>query len=257
MSDSPIELIQLLEELAANAWPAAVVQVINGWRLRYNWGVTRRANSVWPNESGPQSPLTEKLALAEDFYIRRGLPVRFQICPAAQPANLDDLLTQRGYTSDALTCVQTASLESVLARIQATSIYPVAINETFDDEWADAYGQAEQVTPAAAEARRNILQRIGPRCGFALARANGQPVGLGLGVVERGWIGLFSLVTVPEFRRRGVGTVVLHALARWGQSHQANRIYLQVMADNASALALYAHLGFETLYYYHYRELRP
>jgi ribosomal protein S18 acetylase RimI-like enzyme len=44
-------------------------------------------------------------------------------------------------------------------------------------------------------------------------------------------------------------------LAQWGQIYQARQLYLQVMADNAPALALYERLGFETLYHYHYREL--
>ena len=44
--------ISLTEELAANALPPAVVQVVDGWRLRYNFGVTRRANSVLASEHG-------------------------------------------------------------------------------------------------------------------------------------------------------------------------------------------------------------
>jgi hypothetical protein len=38
--------ITQIEALAANAIPAAIVQELDGWRLRFNYGVTRRANSV-------------------------------------------------------------------------------------------------------------------------------------------------------------------------------------------------------------------
>jgi ribosomal protein S18 acetylase RimI-like enzyme len=36
--------------------------------------------------------------------------------------------------------------------------------------------------------------------------------------------------------------------------YDARRAYLQVMDQNAAAQALYARVGFETLYHYHYRE---
>src|SRR5438309_5854038 len=85
----PVSLIRAVEERAANAWPAEVVQELDGWRLRYAEGVTRRANSVWPNRAGDRHSLEERLSLAEEFYHRRNQPTRFHICPAAQPSNLD------------------------------------------------------------------------------------------------------------------------------------------------------------------------
>jgi len=250
-----LKLIRYLEELAANAWPAEVIQVVDGWRLRFNRNVTRRANSVWPNGVGDDHSLEEKLALVEDFYARWDCPARYQICPAAQPTNLDEILAKRGYTSDARTAVQIAPLETVLARAEANPAFTVTISEAFDESWFDFYSQVEQVSPQAAEGRRGILRRIGPQSGFALLRAAGQPLAIGLGGVERGWIGLFGIVTHPEFRRQGAATTVIRALAQWGQEHQVSQVYIQVMENNASARALYARLGFETLYHYHYREL--
>ncbi|MBI1882178.1 MAG: GNAT family N-acetyltransferase [Chloroflexi bacterium] len=250
-----IELIRRLEEIAANAWPAEVVQVVDGWRLRFNGGVTRRANSVWPNGNGDDHSLAEKLALVEDFYARRGGPARYQMCPTAQPTNLDEILAGRGYTTDARTAVQIASLETVLTRTEAHPAHTVAIGEAFDEGWFDLYCQAERVSAQAAEGRRGILQRIGPRTGFAFLQIAGQPAAIGLGVVERGWLGLFSLATHPQFRRQGAAITIIYTLAQWGQAYDAEQVYLQVMADNPPALALYTRLGFETLYYYHYREL--
>ncbi|MFN8453531.1 MAG: GNAT family N-acetyltransferase [Anaerolineae bacterium] len=257
MSQTSPELIAYLEELAANAWPAEVAQNVDGWRLRYTQNVTRRANSVWPNGEGKYHPLDEKLAAVEDFYARRGCPARFQICPAAHPANLDEILAGRGYTVDALTAVQIALLETILARTQSNPTYKITINESFDERWFAAYCQSEGVSGHPAEVRRGILWRIGPRAGFALLEIEGQIVSVGLGVVERGWLGLFSLTTRPEFRRQGAATALIHALGGWGQQHGADHLYLQVMANNDPALRLYQGLGFETLYHYHYREKLP
>ncbi len=44
-----LQLVRHIEGLALRAWPAAEQQSLDGWRLRFNAGVTRRANSVsWP-----------------------------------------------------------------------------------------------------------------------------------------------------------------------------------------------------------------
>jgi GNAT superfamily N-acetyltransferase len=100
--------------------------------------------------------------------------------------------------------------------------------------------------------RRSIVERIGPRAGFALARIDGQPVGVGLGVVERGWIGIFCMETLPNYRRQGAATVILRALAKWGCSFGADQMYLQVMLNNPVAQAAYAKAGFTAQYeYYH------
>lgn len=252
---SQTQLIQLLEELAANAWPAEVNQHVDGWRLRFNHNVTRRANSVNANQTGENLPLDEKLAIVEAFYHRRGCPPRFHICPATQPPHLDELLAGRGYRPDARTAIQLAPLETVLVRTQTRLDYTVTISDTVDSNWFEVFCYGEHIKPHTAEIRRGILQRIGPRTGFAAVRLGDQPVAVGLGVVERGWLGLFSLVTHPNYRRRGVATSLIYALVGWGQTHQASQVYLQVMTDNTPALALYDRLGFETLYHYHYCEL--
>jgi N-acetylglutamate synthase len=253
-----ITLIHCIEELAANAWPAAVVQVVDGWRLRFNWGVTSRANSVWPNEAGDGPGLDERIATAEDFYARRGLRPRFQMCPAAQPPGLDEALARRGYAGVAHTSVQVADIEAVVARAERPpgSLRPrrsVQVDE-LDDVWFDTYAEGAGMAAHERAMRRGILERIGPRAGYALARIDDEPVAVGLGVAERGWAGIFCMETLPAFRRQGAATAVLGALAQWGQAQGATRMYLQVMLNNPPALGLYRGAGFEPLYEYFYRE---
>src|SRR5690606_34181519 len=106
--------------------------------------------------------------------------------------------------------------------------------------------------PVKIGARRAMLERIGPPAGFAAAEVDGRLAAVALGVVERGWLGLFSVATHPEYRRRGLGLATLAALAAWAAGHGAERCYLQVFSTNAPALALYARLGFATRYDYWY-----
>ena len=120
----------------------------------------------------------------------------------------------------------------------------------------DFYQEVEALNEQAIGVRRRILQRVAPPMAYAQAFQNGRLVGIGLGVAERGWVGVFTMLTRPDARRQGVATAVLHELAAWGgQAQGADRMYLQVMQRNTAALALYGRCGFTTLYSYHYREL--
>jgi len=245
--------IALIEELAANAIVPAVSQELDGWRLRFNYGVTRRASSVLALGAG-RLGLDERLALAAQFYARRGDPARFQLCPASRPADLDEALAARGYVLDGPpTHVQVAPL-AVMRQVPAG---PAGVSERFDEAWLAAYCASEGVVdPVKVASRRAMLERVGPPSGFAAAVVDGELAAVALGVVERGWLGLFNVATRPEFRRRGLGLAALSALARWAAGHGAERCYLQVSSANAPALGLYARLGFQTRYDYWYR-VRP
>jgi GNAT superfamily N-acetyltransferase len=80
-----------------------------------------------------------------------------------------------------------------------------------------------------------------------------QPAGVALGVIDGATIGVFSMLTVPEARRQGVGRAVLGALARSALAHGATTLYLLVERDNVAARALYASCSFEEAHAYHYR----
>ena len=253
-----VELVHRLEELAANAWPAEVVQPLDGWRLRFTQGVSRRANSVWPNQNDDHYPLAEKVALVEEFYSRYHLPARYQICPAAQPAELDAILAGHGYTVDASTRVQTAEVTTILERASNNTGATITLAATLTPPWLDAQRQLARLDERTATVRQGILERIGGDSRavpvFALAEQEGELTGTGLGVYEDGRLGVFNMITDSRYRRQGVATAVVHRLAQWGQGQGAKQVYLQVMENNAPAKDLYQGLGFTTLYRYHYRE---
>lgn len=242
--------IALIEELAANAVVPVVSQELDGWRLRFNHGVTRRAGSVLAAREGALD-LDERLALAEQFYARHGGPIRFQLCPASRPSGLEERLAARGYRLDGPpTHVQVADL----AVMRGVAAGPARVSERFGEEWLRAYCESEGVSdPVKIATRRAMLERVGPPAGYAAAVVDGQVAAVALGVVERGWLGLFSVATRPEHRRRGLGLAALASLAEWAAGYGAARCYLQVFSVNAPALALYERLGFRTLYDYWYR----
>lgn len=255
-SVTDLQTIFTIETIAANAWPAAVVEVCGGWRLRSTQGVTRRANSVWPNHDDGTLPLEAKLAQVEAFYAAHGRPAIYQICDAMQPTQLDAVLAGRGYAVEAPTFVQTAPLATLLERLPSLRHYPtfkVEVSETFDAQWFTFYCASEEVSTIAAPVRRTILERISPVHGFVTLYAGEEVAALGLGVVEAGWLGIFSMATLPAFRRRGAARAILRTLAVWAQLYDAQHAYLQVMENNLPAQQLYAGAGFTSAYRYHYR----
>jgi ribosomal protein S18 acetylase RimI-like enzyme len=255
----PASTILNIESVAFNAWPAAEVVELDGWRLRATAGVTRRANSVWPNKwrvASGDGKLEARLAAVEHFYASRGQPAVYQISPAAQPEALDGVLAAQGYTFHAPTFVQTTTVAAMLAALAPARDAPgfqVAIAERCGDAWFDLYCEAEAVTGQAAAVRRAILDRIAPASAFALLHVDGTPVAVGHGVVEAGWLGIYSMATAPSFRRRGAARTLLCTLATWAEGEGAEQAYLQVMEHNHAAQALYATAGFVTTYGYHYR----
>jgi ribosomal protein S18 acetylase RimI-like enzyme len=244
--------VHLIEELAANAWPAPVTQVVGGWRLRFAWGVTRRANSVLANDYHGGPHLAERMELVEAFYARRGLPARYQISPTSRPRGLDAALGDRGYRRRLRVLVLCAPLATVLERLPPPGGRVEVAGEP-DAAWLATLRALLGYYGDGAAVRRT-LRGIGPPAGYAAVRRDGRPLAIGRAVAERGFAGVFSMATLPEARGRGLGTAVLAALAGWAAGHGATRLYLQVDDDNAGAIRLYGRAGFEAAYAYHYRE---
>jgi GNAT superfamily N-acetyltransferase len=259
----PIEL----ERRADRAWPAEE-QVPHGpWVIRATHGVTNRANSVFTAPSPAVAPPSIDAAVAlvegaEAFYARRGLPAVFHLSPATWPPTLDTVLTRRGYLIHQPSEVWAADPRVVLGRTAPEAptegsprggSVEVLVAARADRAWMDFTYEAAGERRAIHEA---IVGRIRNPGAFVSIRVRGEPIASGLGVSDTGWTGVFSMLTGPEHRRRGLASTVLHRLAGWAHARGDRGMYLQVLAANAAARRLYARLGFELAHTYHYRH-RP
>lgn len=243
-------LMQMLDELAANAWPALVNQQLEGWRMRATNNVTRRANSVLTNGIIPlYSGWMDEIT---DFYGRRSLPVRFQVSDAS-PRELGPLLDELGYTTEGGSSVQTAQCAEVLERSAPLAQYEIFTYNSLEEHWLDSFLEIEGIGGEKREAYRLIMSRIAPRVCYVQISLGSKVAGIGMAVSERGWAGLFNIATSVEYRRRGIGGQVVRALAEWSLQTGTENLYLQVMLNNTAAINLYGRLGFAHLYGYHYR----
>jgi len=232
-----------LEAIAYEFWRAPEVEEIDGWRLRFGYGITGRANSVWPNGAGTL-PLEEKIDRAEAWYHERYRPTLFQLTEAARPDGLDEALAARGYElRGAPVSVETATLADVLARAGGDA----EVTDAPDAAWLELWAGSRNFQNRA-EARE--LLTLGDA---AFARVG--DVAVGRGGVTGQWLGITSMVTVPEARRRGYARAIVHALARWAAARGCTYVLVQVESTNEPARALYASLGFVPHHEYHYRRL--
>jgi ribosomal-protein-alanine N-acetyltransferase len=82
---------------------------------------------------------------------------------------------------------------------------------------------------------------------FALAAAEGEPVGLILMRAAGGEAEVLTLAVAPAHHRKGVGLALLIAGLELAQGMGAQTAFLEVAADNPAALCLYRKAGFEAV----------
>ena len=230
--------IRVLEDVGYRIWVSPEVEELDGWRLRHARGLTGRANSVFPNAPGTL-PLEEKIARVEAWYAVRAQPPRFQLTEGSLPAGLEEALRAQGYeTPGAPVSVETCELPVLAADGR------VDLREELDDEWVELWSGSRGSTDLGSA--RALLTGSPGRTAFA--RITGVAVGRAVACGE--WLGITSMVTVPDARRRGFARAIVESLIAWGRGAGATRGFLQT--DSPGARALYAHFGWREQYTYRY-----
>lgn len=242
-------MIANIEHVAANALASPVVTYYQGWRLRYAYGVTRRANSVLAEHH--QGNLRDKLQYVEDFYQKYGAVSRFQLCPVSQPADLETQLIARGYSKVSGALVQTQKPGHIAKPSQNIT---VKLNPKANAPWFQVYRTVEKASLQKESVRTWMLEHIRAKAVFAIAYLEAQAAAVGLGVLEHGYLGIFNMATLEPFRGQGCASAILSALSNWAKTYGAHTAYLQVASENHLAQRLYQNLGFTTLYAYNYLE---
>lgn len=242
--------LRRLEEVSLNAWPALYQMLLDGWLMRFSGGYTKRANSInalYEGSAAMDRDIEARITTCEARYADHGLPAIFRITPFSLPSDLDERLAARGYRRFDATHVQMRDLAEA-ADIGSTQLPLV---EMALDTWLETYAAlaGRPVSPW----QRAIVNAILPPRYLACMEVEGYPVACGMAVTEPPYVGLFSLITHPDLRRRGYGQALVKKLLAWGKEKDAKCAYLQVQEKNAPARALYTKLGFRDTYVYWYR----
>ncbi|WP_339316060.1 GNAT family N-acetyltransferase [Paenibacillus sp. FSL R10-2734] len=242
-----------IEEITLNTWPAEQSVLLNGWVLRTAAGYTKRANSVNPLYGAESSlpDLTDQIKRAEQYYIDAGLKPVFKITPYIQPANLDEVLANRGYTIVEPSSVRVLDMEGLALTDDLR--YSIQVQENLTEEWLNTFTDLAELSDVNRDSLTRMLSASYLQQGYVLLFKDGVPTACGLGVLQNGYIGLFDIITSSDYRRQGMAEQLLLTLLHWGKAQGATTAFLQVVQANAGASALYDKLGFKEIYQYWYR----
>jgi GNAT superfamily N-acetyltransferase len=239
-----------LEEVSGRIWPAPDEEWLGRWWLRSAGGFTARAGAVRPL-GDPGRPLDDALASVVDWYGSRGVPPMIRV---VNGSNLGTELDRRGWAVGAQCVVQTVTvarlvrLLGVRAHTEPSSV--VHTDAVPPSSWLLRY-HGGSITPVA-------LQVLTGAADVAFATiesgdSSAAAVAIGRAAVEPPWAGFAAIEVDPEMRRQGHARAVMVTLTQWAAPRGAVRAWLEVLADNHAALALYASLGFADHHRYSYR----
>lgn len=241
------------EELAramARGWQPVESEPLGGWTLRAAGGFTRRANSVLPL-GDPGMELKAALAWVEEWYAARGLPPYIQTATGAEGTQelLCADLELHGWRSEVTAEVRVGGLAPV-ADLDA-DVARVRLARSVDEPWLGRYNRSGVVGPHVL-----TVLSSGPSVWFASVPGTGDiPAAIGRCVVDGRWAGFMAVEVDPSYRRQGLATAVMTALARQALDEGASAAWLQVETENEAARAMYERMGFAV--HHHYHHYRP
>jgi N-acetylglutamate synthase len=234
------ELVQGLEERLVNVWPAVHTLLMEGWVVRLANGYTSRANSASAMVSG--AGMTPDLLKAiERIYAEAGLPSAVRVTPVCDPA-VEDLLLSRGYRIKDRSRIMLLDLARYAGR---TPDQRVTIERKVSRRWIEGVCAHQAPGKRNADHLEQIVSRIRVPVGFASLKSDGGGAAFAIGVIDRGYAEIGSVIVDETLRGRGLGRVTVDSLLAWASAEGAHHAFLQVDATNATAINLYRSQGFE------------
>ncbi|MBH9551933.1 GNAT family N-acetyltransferase [Inhella gelatinilytica] len=248
-------LMRRVEDAGLNASAPPQQALVDGWLLRLSPGHAKRSRCINALQRG-QLPLDILLARCRAVFEASGLPLIVRITPFTQPHNLDDELALRGWHRfDETQVLIRQDLSGAAAAPLPAGMHLLPVGPA---RYAEVVGHLRGNRPEeiAAHFERLAASPV-PYQGHVLLDRSERLLACGQLALEEGLAGLYDIFTPPEARRRGFARLLCQALLTRAAAQGALHAYLQVSADNQPALALYAGLGFQPAYGYHYRSERP
>ena len=239
--------LKLIEEISLNAWPSYKTELYDGWLIRFSHNYTFRTNSVV--QIGASSlPVPDKIAYCESLYANYRTPANFKITPLLEPS-FDALLAERGYEMCNKAEVMTAPL-TALPPLNTV----VQLEHSITDEWLAALFRLNGIAdPVLVQIVPSMFRAIPKEIIVASIKVDGSIVASGLGILERGHVGLYAIYVAAGYRRQSFARAICTSILSEAQKQGMTHAYLQVATGNIAAKNLYQSLGFQDFYTYWFR----
>ena len=237
--------IQELEHLSDLTWPADEIKEIGKWRLRISDGFTMRANSVLPTGAAPFGDPNLDLSKAVDevvkIYQEKDLTPTFTL-PLPLYEELDNYLAGLGWE---VKIGAEYLVNDIPDNLDLESVdFQIVITSEPTPEWL-----ALQSDHQLERIMRNYPAH------YAEIKFDNQTVAIGRIATFGKWSLATRVFVNPEFRGKGIGTLLMRALMAAAKGDGATKVGLQVDSENGAGLALYKSMGFRFHHFYNYRVL--
>jgi len=253
--------VEAIERATVAAVVPDAVEEIAGWLLGFDAGTVGRAKSAAPLSHRPAAAASADgiVDAIVARYAARGLPavIRLPVVPGLDAVR--DALGRRGLRPGPATLVQVARTVDACRMASPDGVH---LADRPDAAWTSAF-LGEGFDPVDGASRARSLARSTDTM-FASVREEPGPgmdaaVAIGAGAVSfgYGWAGIHGMRTARARRGQGIAGRILTALARVASDRGVHRLFLQVEAANAPALALYRRAGFVTAWRYEYWTAGP
>ncbi len=248
VSDPNLPLVRRLEAVGFRAWPASSVVYDGSWQVRLTSGHPgKRLNCVVPLDPSDSRDIAIRLDKADKRFEAQGRPLLVRQTPLS-PKPLVDFLAADGWERFDEVVTMTADL--------GTMAFPDTLDHLPTQDvgrYVDADIAVHGSDPDLKAGLAGVVASIKPPSGlFVIEDAGKGPLAAALCVQDNDLAGIMSLAVRADHRRKGLGIEILSSALRWARLRGARTAWLQVVANNREAMALYSKMGFEEAYRYAY-----
>jgi GNAT superfamily N-acetyltransferase len=246
-----------LELVMAQHWQAAEQEWLGGWLLRATGGFTNRANSVLA-VGEPGMPMDVAVLEVTDWYADRGLrPVAAAPEPRLDEDDTEQLLAAAGAFERAgwkpIEGAGAVVLTGPTGELRGAghglpTALTMQLQDSPDAAWIEQYHYRGQAVPEHGVR----LLTSAPEQVFASIRDGDRVVAVARGSLAERWAGLTGMEVEVDYRRQGLASALIAAIAEWGWQRGARSIQLHVGENNEAAQKLYLANGFEPHHNYAY-----
>ncbi len=194
-----------------------------------------------------------------EFFRSRKVPHMWYFGAGSSPHTIEDILLDNGLVKSEwdnpamaadLRILDEAQISNQMKRSGA--IVTIVTSEEKLEGWMEVFratsGWPEEANTAYHHTCKHMLKDT-ERAMLILAEIDGQPAGISLSILSEGVVGLYSVGTLEEYRRKGVGTLVSLAAMIAGKEKGYE---IGVLFSSQMGQRVYSRIGFKEHFKYRF-----